>query len=234
MQAVSLAFWGYFGACAVAGARRRPGRTGRMLCALLVLSMSVTCVCVVQSGQSLVHTLLPLHLCSLCALLAAAFYLHPARGVYHFLWYLGMPGAALALLFPSVLQVPWQAPLEAAFFSTHALIVLSPLWHAAGGTLPAPAAAPRALAQCNLFAALVYAVDRLLGVNYLFLLAAPPGTPLAFFESLGRIPYLLSLEAAAALCVGAMALAARGLARRPGTWYNPLARDSDPSGNAVR
>ncbi len=234
MQAVSLAFWGYFGACVTLDARRRSGRTGGMLFTLMALSMAVTCACVVQSGLPLVQTLLPLHLCSLCALLAAAFYLHPTNGVYHFLWYLGMPGAALALVFPSVLQVPWQAPLEAAFFSTHALIAIAPLWHAAGGTLPAPAAAPRALAQCNLFAAFVYAADRLLGVNYLFLLAAPPGTPLVFFESLGRIPYLLSLEAAAALCVGAMALAARGLARRPRTWYNPLARDSDPSGNAVR
>ena len=237
VQAVSLGIWGYIGACAL-GALRRDGRreraVARFLFALLALSMATTYLCVAQSGESIVQTLLPLHLCSLCAFLSLAFYLRPAEGLYHFLWYLGMPCASLALLFPSILRVPWQGPLDAAFFATHALIVLSPLTRIAQGFLPRRRGALRTLLWGNAFAACVYAANRLLGTNYLFLMAAPYGTPLQFFESLGRIPYLLAIEAVGAGAVGAMYAVTLGLERRGRAWYNQFKRDSDPSGNAVR
>ena len=88
VQTVSLCIWGYFGACAL-GALKREGRgeraVSRFLFALLALSMATTYLCVAQSGESIVQTLLPLHLCSLCAFLGLAFYLRPTEGLFHFL-----------------------------------------------------------------------------------------------------------------------------------------------------
>ena len=237
MQAVNLGVWGYFGLCAIVSLRQK--RRGlraisRLALVLLAAAMTTTYLCVLVSGESIVQTLLPLHLCSLCAFLSLLFYARPTPGVYHFLWYLGMPCASLALAFPSILRVPWQGPLDAAFFATHALIVLAPLMQVAQGALPRPDAALRTLAWGNVFAAVVYACNRMLGTNYLFLMAAPYGTPLQFFESLGRIPYLLTIEVIGAGAVGAMYAAARGLERRRRAWYNQGRCDSDPSGSAVR
>lgn len=163
MRAVSLGIWGYIGACAL-GALRRDGRreraVARFLFALLALSMATTYLCVAQSGESIVQTLLPLHLCSLCAFLSLAFYLRPAEELYHFLWYLGMPCASLALLFPSILRVPLAGAAGRGLFATHALIVLSPAdAHRAG--VPAPRrGALRTLLWGNAFAACVYAANR--------------------------------------------------------------------------
>ncbi len=237
MQAVNLGVWGYFGLCAIASLRRKGSglrSISRLSFVLLAVAMTTTYLCVLASGESIVNTLLPLHLCSLCAFLSLLFYARPIGGVYHFLWYLGMPCASLALAFPSILRVPWQGPLDAAFFATHALIVLAPLLHVAKGDLPRPKAALGTLAWGNAFAVAVYICNRLLGTNYLFLMAAPLGTPLQLFESLGRIPYLLTIEAIGAGAVGVMYAAARGLERRRRAWYNQSRCDSDPSGSAVR
>lgn len=213
MQWIGLAAWGYAAACAVWGLR-----TGRVSArairgaalALLLGSMGVTSALVLLEGMDWVQTLLPLHLCSACAMACVFFYARPTGWMFEFLFFVGMPGAALALCFPAVAVSRWQDAMNACFFLTHALVVFAPVLHIAAGERPNPAHALRAYGVLVLYAAAVLAVNVLLGTNYLFLMAAPAGTPLMGLWQLGRGAYYAALALLALLVV----LLQREIARR--------------------
>ena len=70
---------------------------------------------------------LPLHLCSVASIMAVLV-AWGARGfALDYLWYLGMPGATLALLFPAPAVSRWQGLFDASYYATHALIVVIPV-----------------------------------------------------------------------------------------------------------
>lgn len=218
MQWIGLAAWGYAAACAVWGLR-----TGRVSArairgaalALLLGSMGVTSALVLLEGMDWVQTLLPLHLCSACAMVCVFFYAHPTGWMFEFLFFVGMPGAALALCFPAVAVSRWQDAMNACFFLTHALVVFAPVLHIAAGERPNPAHALRAYGVLVLYAAAVLAVNVLLGTNYLFLMAAPAGTPLMGLWQLGRGAYYAALALLALLVVLLQWEIARRMQGRP-------------------
>lgn len=213
MQWIGLTAWGYAAACAVWGLRTRrvSARAIRgAALALLLGSMGVTSALVLLEGMDWVQTLLPLHLCSACAMVCVFFYAHPTGWMFEFLFFVGMPGAALALCFPAVAVSRWQDAMNACFFLTHALVVFAPVLHIAAGERPNPAHALRAYGVLVLYAAVVLAVNVLLGTNYLFLMAAPAGTPLMGLWKLGRGAYYAALALLALLVV----LLQREIARR--------------------
>lgn len=212
MQAAQLACWGWLGGAALWAARkgRVPRRAARLLTlSLLAACMATTITLTILDGKDLLRTLLPLHLCSLSAFMTLYLLATGSTACFHFCWYLGMPGAALALIFPAVEPSSWPNLMGTAFMLTHALVAFAPLLLRAQGRVPEPGSAGRVLLAGNAFFALVFLADKLLNANYMFLLHPPAGTPLVWMASLGRLGYFACLELGAVLTVWAM----RGLGR---------------------
>lgn len=138
---------------------------------------------------------LPLHLCSLSAMAALALAFAEREALLDFLWYLGMPGAALALIFPAPAVTRCQALLDASYVITHALILIIPLTAMLAGMRPRRGRAPEMMMLLQGIALLAYFVNRALGTDFLFLMAPPAGTPLVTAYAWGYPAYLLSLEA---------------------------------------
>lgn len=174
----------------------------RAMGALLLASLLTTEGLLLAEGNA--ADALPLHLCSISALLAlgAAFRLN--QGSLDFLWYVGMPGALLALIFPAPASSRWQALLTASYVTTHALIVLIPLTLMLRGQRPRRGRAPEVLIALQGMALLAFFVNRRLGTDFMFLSAPPAGTPLEALFCLGYLPYLLVLEALALSCCAVM------------------------------
>ena len=207
MQAAQLACWGWLGGAALWAARRGkiPARATRIAAlALLAACMTTTITLTVLDHKDLLRTLLPLHLCSLSAFLTLYLLATGNAACFHFCWYLGMPGAALALAFPAVEPSSWPNLMGTAFMLTHALVAFVPLLLCAQGRAPAPRAAGGVLLAGGGYFALTLLVNLSIGANYMFLLKAPPGTPLAWMESLGRLGYFACLWLCAALTVWGM------------------------------
>ena len=158
------------------------------------------------SGMLTWRTGLPLHLCSMMGVLSLPMLLTGRRFLWHLSLFLGLPGAALALIFPAVLSTPWPLTTELSFFVTHAGLVLAPILPLCLGRRPSP----RGAAEAGLFllgmGALVMVVNDRLDSNYLFVNGAIPGTPLVWLSHWGEAGYramlaalvmiLLALEAA--------------------------------------
>ncbi|MDO5299407.1 MAG: YwaF family protein [Clostridia bacterium] len=138
---------------------------------------------------------LPLHLCSLSAMAALVLAFGEHGMLLDFLWYLGMPGAALALIFPAPAVTRCQALLNASYVTTHALILIIPLTAMLAGMRPRRGRAPAMMMILQGIALVAYFVNRALGTDFLFLMAPPAGTPLVTAYSWGYPAYLLALEA---------------------------------------
>ena len=146
----------------------------RSMGVLLLLSMLVTTVLLVVQGRW--REAVPLHLCSVSALLAAVLSFKKSPAILDFLWYLGMPGAVLALIFPAPASSVMQPLFTAGYVVTHAMIAAIPLM------------VLQALALAAFF------VNRALGTDFLFLAAPPQDTPLMRVWELGYPAYILLLQ----------------------------------------
>ena len=185
-------------------------RKGRLagLGLLLCASLGVTLGLLVLEGRW--QEAIPLHLCSLSALAAAALAFSPRQMLLNFLWYLGMPGAALALVFPAPAVSRCQALLNASYAVTHAMILVIPAVCMQRGMRPRRGESARMIAALLGIAAVAGAVNRRLGTDFLFLAAPPAGTPLEAVYAAGRPVYLLFLFAMMlVLCLLMDALAGR-------------------------
>lgn len=181
---------------------KRRAAPERAMGALLLISLLTTECLLLAEGKA--ADALPLHLCSLSALLALGAAFHANQGSLDFLWYVGMPGALLALIFPAPASSRCQALLTASYVTTHALIVLIPLVQMLRGHRPRCGHAPDVLIALQGMALLAFFVNRHLGTDFMFLSAPPAGTPLEPLFHLGYLPYLLALEALALSCCTAM------------------------------
>ena len=179
------------------------------ICMALTLcaSLGLTGILLLLEGRG--RDALPLHLCGLSALCAAAAAARPRAWMLDVLWYLGMPGALLALLFPAPAVARFQLGMNFSYAVTHLLILAVPAALMLQGMRPNRGKAPVMLLLLNLIALPVYGVNRLLGSDYLFLMAPPAGTPLEAAFSLGIPAYIIVLETVMLLgCMGMEKLAA--------------------------
>lgn len=195
-------------ACALLRGEPCVKRIRRMLGLVLLASLCVTMGLLVLEGRW--REAIPLHLCSLSALSALALARRPRAALLDFLWYLGMPGALLALLFPAPAVSRWQALLNLSYFTTHALILLIPLCAMTMGERPRAGRTPAMMAALQGIALAAFWVNQRLGTDFLFLMAPPAGTPLEAVFHRGYGIYLLFLEGMMlALCMLMDALCAR-------------------------
>ena len=139
------------------------------------------------------RTGLPLHLCSLTGLITLPALVSENRTLWQMTVYLGMPGALMALLFPSVAETPWPQLTDLAFHTMHALVFLAPLLPLGLGWLPDVRGALRSWLAMVVLGLAVMAVNALLGSNYLFLGWPAEGTPLMALASHGLAGYRLAL-----------------------------------------
>jgi len=159
---------------------------------VLAVSMLVTEGLLLAQGRG--REAIPLHLCSLSAIAAFLAAMGERRWTVDFLWYLGLPGAMLALVFPAPASSAHQAAFTASYYVTHLMIVLIPLALIAQGAAPHPGRAAWMMLNLQGVALCAFAVNSALGTDFLFLSAPPAGTPLEGLYALGYPVYLLFLE----------------------------------------
>ena len=182
--------------------KKMAGALGALLC----VSLGATLALLLLEGRW--REAIPLHLCSLSALSAIWLAFFPRQALLDFLWYLGMPGAALALLFPAPAVSRLQALLDASYVVTHALILVIPAVRMARGMRPKRGRSLAMMGTLLVIAAVAGAVNRRLGTDFLFLAAPPAGTPLEAVFDAGYAIYLAFLfSMMLALCLTMDALA---------------------------
>lgn len=192
MRWLSLFLWGTLAVYGGRNPRRR--LVARLtLSAALVVSMACQLFLLYRDGLLSLATGLPLHLCGAMGVASLPMIWRPLPRLYHFSLLLGAPCAFLALLFPAMVNCsqPWLMAL--AFNRLHCLIVACALFCGAQKQPPPGSAVPSFLLG-NGYLIGVAVFNHLLNTNYLFLRAAPSGTPLALLFSQGPVGYLCALE----------------------------------------
>lgn len=139
------------------------------------------------------EAVLPLHLCSLFGVLSVPSLWHAPVWLVEALCFLGAPGAFLTLFFPAVANCSHPLRMQTAFYQLHVLVALMPFFFYRTGK-PLPVDPRRTLILGNGYLVLICLINRLFGTNYLFLRAAPLGTPLAWLFEQGNLFYLCALE----------------------------------------
>lgn len=167
------------------------------------------------SGQLHWGNALPMHLCSLMGLLALPMLLWGNGVLWHASLFLGVPGAALALVFPAILPTPWPRLTALGFHLLHCLVILAPLLPLSLGRQPRPLGALWALAFLLVHALAALGINALTGGNYLFLSLPAAVTPLDALAAAGVGTYRLCLAALAVLVLALEALILWWVQRRP-------------------
>lgn len=204
MAVLLMALWGG----AVWWGAGRTGREGVVRGAMavgLAASMAVQLALLRLDGQLTLQTGLPLHLCGLFGVLSIPMLLWRApQPLYELSAFLAGPAAAVTLLFPAVIASSRPVLMRLAFLQLHVLVALTPvmLWRAGK---PLPTDPRRALVLASGYLLAVAAFNRALNTNYLFLSAAPAGTPLKWLYTRGGGYYICAL---AMLCMVVLRLLA--------------------------
>ena len=184
----------------------------RVLLAVLACSVAVTEGLLVIQGRW--QEAIPLHLCSVSAIAAASLACASKQFLLDFLWYLGMPGALLALLFPAPASCVCQPLLNSSYLMTHALILAIPLFKMAYGMRPQPGKTPQMMLSLIVLSGAAALVNGMFGTDFLFLSAPPAGTPLEVIFQFGYPLYIFVLFALMLLCCMGMDALARLLLRK--------------------
>lgn len=134
-------------------------------------------------GGTFTKNYLPLHLCNINLFLIAWHPWKPNRVMDNFLYLICIPGALLALLFPSWTKLPLMNLMHIHSFVFHILLVVYPAMQLAGGDIrPQIKYVPKCLVLLAGFAVVAAITNALLDTNYMYLSYAPKGTPLVWFE----------------------------------------------------
>lgn len=128
---------------------------------------------------------LPFHLCGINILLIAFDAIKPTKPVRSFLYFIAIPGAMLALLFPNWTNMPLLNFFHIHSFTIHILLVAYPLLLISTDQVATDLKS--ALKGVLLLVALaipVYFLNLLWDTNFMFLMHPDSGNPLELFEQL--------------------------------------------------
>lgn len=183
---ISLALSAAFvvGSCIVYGradAEKR-GKMRRLFAVLLLADELFKHVCLFAGGN-FNWTYLPLHLCSINIFLIAVHAWRPSKTLDNFLYFICIPAAIAALLFPTWTPLPAMNFMFLHSTSVHVLLAAYPLMLFVAGDIRPEL---RELGRCMLLlagmAVPIVGVNLLLDTNFMFLMYAPDGNPLAWFR----------------------------------------------------
>lgn len=128
---------------------------------------------------------LPFHLCGINILLILFDVIKQTKVVRTFLYYIGIPGAALALLFPNWTTQPVWNFFHLHSFLIHILIVMYSLILVTSGSVEIGLkSAFKSVLLLIALAIPVYGLNLLWGTNFMFLMRPDKGNPLELFENL--------------------------------------------------
>ena len=153
-------------------------------------------------GGNFMADYLPLHLCSINIFLIALHAWRRPKLLDTFLYFICLPAACAALLFPTWNSLPYANFMVLHSFSVHFLLALYPLALTVCGDMdPQPRVFPRCFALLAAAAVPIWFFNRAFDTNFMFLMRADEGNPLKLFERFGShllgYPVLLSVVFAA-------------------------------------
>ncbi|MDR1262494.1 MAG: TIGR02206 family membrane protein [Oscillospiraceae bacterium] len=155
-------------------------------------------------GASVLRNALPFHLCSFTVMLTIPMLWARHERLFQFCWFLGMPAALTALIFPAVGYSPWPTLARWLFLTIHATITFAPLMMYASGSRPRREGVWTTLLIGNAMMLGALIMNQAFGANYMFLSSAPDGTPLTYLATNGKAGYLAALECVALLLTRAL------------------------------
>lgn len=189
MQWILLVLWS--GLIAY-GARRKPDWLRITIAVGLISAMGTQLLLLRADGLLSMETALPLHLCSLFGVLCIPMLWRAPKLLFEACCFLGSPCAFLTLFFPAPAQCSHPLWMQAAFHQLHVLVALMPFyWYCTNKPLPTD---PRGtLVAGSGYLLFISLFNQKFNTNFLFLRAAPAGTPLEWLLSRGQSFYLCSL-----------------------------------------
>lgn len=126
---------------------------------------------------------LPLHLCSINIFLVAFHASKPNATLDNFLYAICIPGALLALLFPTWTRLPVQNFMHLHSFTVHILLAAYPIMLTIGGDIqPRARFIPRVVGLLLLLASVALVFNLMFDTNFMFLMSASKGNPLYWFK----------------------------------------------------
>lgn len=135
----------------------------------------------------------PLHLCNIMTLVMPFIMWFKWRKLWGITFFLIIAGCAQSIFTPTLTEsLPHYEAIR--YWLVHAVIILGAFygWYVYGYT-PTVSDAIRSAVCINLLAAVLYPINVMLGANYMYLNAKPPGA--TFYDLLGPWPdYILMLE----------------------------------------
>lgn len=168
---------------ALQGGGREEAGAAAGLFAVLLLADEAFKQIGLQIGGNFNWDYLPLHLCSINIFLIALYAWKPSRLLDNFLYFICIPAATAALLFPTWTSLPAANFMFWHSTSVHILLAAYPIMLFSGGDIRPSV---RYMGKCFLLllamAVPIYCVNLLLDTNFMFLMYAPDGNPLAWFR----------------------------------------------------
>ena len=183
---ITLAVFAAFtvGSCVVYG-RANAEKRGKMrkLFAVLLLADEIFKHVCLFLGGNFNWTYLPLQLCSINIFLIAVHAWRPNKTLDNFLYFICIPAATAALLFPTWTTLPAMNFMFLHSTSVHILLAAYPIMlYAAGDIHPELRELGRCLLLLAAMAVPIVLVNLLLDTNFMFLMYAPDGNPLKWFD----------------------------------------------------
>lgn len=158
-------------------------RKMRLLLAAAVVADELLKMAVLLIGGNYMARYLPLHLCSVNIFLIAWHALRPNRTLENFLYTVCMPGAIFPLLTPTWHALPPTSLMHIHSFTVHILLASYPIILLVGRDIrPNPRYLPKCLGLLGGLALIAYGANLIFDTNFMFLMEAPTGTPLMWFE----------------------------------------------------
>ena len=136
-------------------------------------------------GGRFLVTYLPFHLCSINIFVILYHAYKPSKAVENYLYTVGIPGALMALFFPTWTSLPLFNFMHLHSFTIHILLILYPIMLLVRKDFrPEVNTIPKSLAILAGLGVIALCINLLLGTNFMFLMFAPEGNPLYFFYQL--------------------------------------------------
>ena len=149
--------------------------------AIIFLEILKNIVAMCQGVFGIGH--LPFHLCGINILLIGFDLFKQTNTIRNFLYYLCIPGAMLALLFPNWTVLPCFNFSHIHSFVIHILLVMYPLLLVTSGEVkPNIKTMPKCILLLILMAIPIYFVNLFADTNFMFLMDPESGNPLGLFE----------------------------------------------------
>ncbi|MFY9901334.1 MAG: TIGR02206 family membrane protein [Trichococcus sp.] len=139
------------------------------------------------------NLLLPLHLCSVSAIMGTAAVFSNNRLLQEFMYGISLPGGLVAMANPNLGPYPLFSFNFVEYTLTHLLLILLPLLFVFGdGFHPDIKSLPHSIYLAAPFIGIAFLVNQTIGSNYMFLNQIETGTILVLFDKwLGSPGYLI-------------------------------------------